>query len=226
MLSSAERGCAFCALAVWVAGVPTASALAAQAASMQATVATTVGVTRLTAVTVPGGVVTFQIRNRATIPRDFSIGGKRTRQVAPGGSVTLAVALTKGLLRYSSVSSNRSRRITGLLNVLAPCTAPAATTVHVKMAQDHGGVTVSQTAIPCGTVTFLVTNAGTIVDSLKVFADLAEGQRLTPQLRPGETATLTIRFTVKGIAYYESGNYPPGEPELGEYDEGGQFTIK
>jgi len=181
---------------------------------------------RLTAVTVPAGVVIFRIRNRGLIPRNFTVAGQSSRQIAPGGSATLVVDLVAiGFQTYSSVSRGRSHRIAGLLNVLEPCTTPATTTVGVQMAQDRGGITLARSTIPCGTVTFVVTNTGTLVDSLKVFADLAQGQGLTPQLMPGQTASLTVRFTVKGIAYYESGIYTPGEPELGDYNEGGQLAI-
>lgn len=189
-------------------------------------VAMTNATLELAPVTVPAGPIVFRIRNTGTIPRNFSISGKSTQQIAPGHSGSLVVNLTaKGLLRYSSVSRSRSRRITGLLDVRAPCTTPTRTTVTMQMAQDQGGITVSQSTIPCGTVTFVVTNTGTLVDSLKVFADLAQGQSLTPDLKPGQTATLTVRFTVKGFAYYESGYYTPLEPELGVDGEGGQFAI-
>ena len=175
---------------------------------------------------VPAGTIVFKVRNRGTISRDFSIAGKYTAQIAPGSSTILTAALqVTGFRPYLSVSRHRTNRVAGLLEVLEPCTSPANTTVDMQMAQDHGGITVSQPTIPCGTVTFVVTNTGSIVDSLKVFADLAQGQGSTPELRPGQTATLTIRFPVKELAYYESGNYPPGEPELGEYNEGGQFKI-
>ena len=222
-------------LALWIAALLTAPATRAsptgstqaQRIGLSTVVVTMTNATlKLAAVTVPAGAVIFRIRNRGTIPRNFSIAGKSTRQIPPGKSGTLAADLSaKGFYTYSSVGRGRSGRITGLLNVLAPCTTPTRTTLDVQMAQDHGGITVSQSTIPCGTVTFVVTNTGTLVDSLKVFADLAQGQGLTPELRPGQTARLTVRFTVKGLAYYESGNYPPGEPELGEYDEGGQFAI-
>jgi hypothetical protein len=55
--------------------------------------------------------------------------------------------------------------------VFVPCTHPQTLIVDVQM--DHGGsgITLSQTTIPCGTVTFAVTNVGAMVESLYVFTD-------------------------------------------------------
>ena len=94
------------------------------------------------------------------------------------------------------------------------------------MDHDRSGITLSQTAIPCGTVTFVITNVGSMLDSLEVFADDPHARGTTPELEPGQTAWLTIRFAEKGSAYYQSGDYPPGEPEFGGGDaDGGTFSI-
>jgi hypothetical protein len=93
---------------------------------------------------------------------------------------------------------------------------------------DHArsGITLSQTTIPCGTVTFVVTNIGVLVDSFQVFTDYPHARGTTPELQPGETARLTIRFTEKSIAHYQSGDYIPGEPEFGGGDaDGGSFKV-
>ncbi len=83
-----------------------------------------------------------------------------------------------------------------------------------------------QPLLEFGTVTFVVTNTGDLIDSLQVFADTPQSAGTTPELTPGQTARLTVRFTVKGIAYYQSGDYPPAEPEFGgDYGEGGQLTV-
>jgi hypothetical protein len=87
--------------------------------------------------------------------------------------------------------------------------------VLVHLAQDGGGLTVSQSVIPCGTVTFQVTNSGRLNDSLQAFSELPPVQGATPELRPGQTASLTLRFPAKGLVYIQSGTYPPPEPEYG-----------
>jgi hypothetical protein len=93
---------------------------------------------------------------------------------------------------------------------------------------DHGrsGITLSRTTIPCGRVTFVVTNVGVMVDSLQIFTDYPHARGTTPELAPKETARLTISFTEKGVAYYQSGDYIPGEPEFGGGDaDGGSFKV-
>ena len=107
-----------------------------------------------------------------------------------------------------------------------PCIDPVATTVSVQMGQDRGGITVSQSAIPCGTVTFVVSNVGTLVDSLQVFAALPAVEGSTPELQPGQSARLTLRFPAKRLVHYQSGDCPPAGPEFGgDYGEEGSFTL-
>ena len=176
-------------------------------------------------VNVVAGPLLFKIANKGALARNFAIGGKRTAQISPGQSATLMVTLTKGFQSYSSVRPNRRGRITGLLDALEPCTNPVATTIAVQM--DHPlPITVSQSTIPCGTVTFIVTNIGSQVDDLHVFADLPQEKGATPELSPGQTADLTIEFVAKGSVHYESGDFPPAEPEYGgDPGDQGQLTI-
>jgi hypothetical protein len=113
-----------------------------------------------------------------------------------------------------------------VLDVYEPCTNPVATTVSLQMAQYNGGITVSQTTIPCGTVTFVVTDTGTLTDSLQIFTEVPSIAASTPELPPGRTATLTIHFPQKGIVYYQSGDFPPAEPEYGgDTNEGGHLSL-
>jgi hypothetical protein len=62
-----------------------------------------------------------------------------------------------------------------------------------------GGLTLSQTRVPCGTVTFDVTDVDTPGTSLLVSSDVPPLSRVTDQLDPGGTATLTVRFPAKGL---------------------------
>ena len=120
----------------------------------------------------------------------------------------------------------RRGRITGLLDVLAPCPDPVATTVTVHMTQEPGGITPSQKSIPCGAVTFVVTNVGALIDDLWVFGALPAEKGVTTEIAPGQTASLTIQFVAKGIVYYQSGDFPPAESEFGgDAGEQGVLTI-
>jgi hypothetical protein len=132
----------------------------------------------------------------------------------------LTVTLPRqGLRNVSSVADTHAPRLTGQLAIFAACTSPTTTTVTVQLAQGQGGLTVSQSVIPCGTVTFQVTDTGPLNDSLQAFSNVPPIQGGTPELQPGQTAKLTVRFLAKGLIYIQSGTYPPPEPEYGDYNE-------
>ena len=176
---------------------------------------------------VPTGIVVFRVVNLGRAARTFAIGGRRTPAIAPGRSGTLSVDLIgRGPHLFASAGPKGRARLTGVLTVFEPCTRPVATTVTVKMDHDRSGITFSQTTVPCGTVTFVVTNIGALDDSFQVFADYPQAQGATPVLRPHQTARLTIRFTEKGPAFYQSGVFPPNEDEYGGGpDDGGTLKI-
>jgi hypothetical protein len=193
------------------------------------TVVVTLTASKLTFSTenIPVGEAEFRIVNRSGDARTFVIGGMRTHLIPAGGSADLHVVLSAGgYYTARAVSARRTPPLSSLIDVFEPCAAPAATTISVRMAQDQGGITLSQTAIPCGTVTFVVTNAGTHTDSLQIFGEQPGETGSTPELQPGQTATVVVQFLIKGSGYYQSGTYPPAEPEFaGDYGEGGQFTV-
>jgi hypothetical protein len=176
---------------------------------------------------VPIGQIHFKIVNRGTTQRSFAIGRQRKPVIGAGRAVTLSAALARrGPRTLVSTSRGRGERLTGVLDVFEPCTHPVTTTVDLKMDHDRSGLSLSRTTIPCGTVTFVVTNAGRLVDSLIVFAEFPAAKGSTPTLKPGETARLTIKFMEKGMAYYQSDEYPPSEPEFGGSDaDGGAVPI-
>jgi hypothetical protein len=227
------------AVALATAGM-SAALLAALASSARATAhvgatrpSTTVEVTLenstviLSPMAVPTGTVDFKIVNRSRLRRDFEVAGRKTPPIPAGKTATLNVRLrTQGPRTFASTTRSRPSRLTGVLDVFEPCTNPVATTVTVKMAQDMGGITVSQATIPCGTVTFVVTNAGTVTDSLQIFTEVPALAESTPELQAGRTATLTIRFVEKGVVFYQSGDFPPAEPEYsGDVLEEGHFIL-
>ena len=166
-------------------------------------------------ITVLAGPLLLKISNHGKVARDFAIGGKRTAQIPPGKSATLTVALTGGFRTYSSTRAKRRGRISGLLDALIRCATPVATMVTVQMTQEPGGIAPSRNTIPCGTVTFVVTNVGSLTDDLHVFGALPQENGTTPELTPGQTARLTIRFAAKGTVVYESGVFPAAESEYG-----------
>jgi hypothetical protein len=193
------------------------------------TVVVTVTASKLTfsTDTLPVGVAEFRIVNRSGVPRTFIIGAGRTRLIPAGGSADLHVVLSAGgFYTARAPGTRRALPLSSLIDVFEPCATPTTTTVSVRMAQDQGGITLSQTTIPCGTVTFAVTNAGTHTDSLQIFGEQPGETGSTPELQPGQTATIVVQFLIKGTGYYQSGTYPPAEPEFaGDYGEGGQFTV-
>jgi hypothetical protein len=175
---------------------------------------------------VSAGPVTVKVINRSAAARDFRIGGKRTAALRTGHSTFLNVVLAAGNQPYTSTALGRGSQLSGILNVFQPCTNPVATTVHVQAAQGAGGLTVSQTSIPCGTVTFIVSNTGTMVDQLQIFElNQSSAQASTGVLSAGQTQTLTIEFPAEGIAFCQSVTYPPPEPEYGDFSEIAKLRI-
>ena len=110
----------------------------------------------------------------------------------------------KGERTFSSVATASSRRITGALHLFEPCTHPAMTTVDLSMAKSPGGITLSPTRVPCGTVTFDVTDVDTPGTSLLVSVDVPPLSGVTSQLDPGGTATLRLRFAAKAVVHRDA----------------------
>jgi hypothetical protein len=229
---SAGRKVELLASMAFAAGL-TAFALAApsatgqdQAAAVTVVVKLTESQSTVTPSRVPVGPVVFTIVNRGRTARSFAIGRARTALIATGSSVSLrTVFFVRGPHPYVSIGRHVAR-LSGVLTTFVPCTHPRASTVSVEMDHGRSGITLSQTTIPCGGVTFVVTNIGVLVDSFQVFTDYPHARGTTPELQPGETARLTVRFTEKSIAYYQSGDYIPGEPEFGGGDaDGGSFNV-
>ncbi len=154
------------------------------------------------------GTVVITVVNRTKDRRDFGVGGRRTGAIASGHSERLTVTFSgSGERRFSSVAVAGSRRITGgsprltaAIHLFEPCSDPSATTVDVHIDQAAGGLTLSPTAVPCGTVTFAVTDVDTPNARLFVSAAGPPRSALTTQLNAGETTTLTIYFPATALA--------------------------
>jgi uncharacterized cupredoxin-like copper-binding protein len=91
----------FLALTAIVAGLAWAlPAVAQQSAARVTTVTVTAGKPtefkfKLSKLKAPKGVVTFKVTNGGTIPHDFKVAGRSTRQLQPGRSQTLRVVFGK-----------------------------------------------------------------------------------------------------------------------------------
>jgi uncharacterized cupredoxin-like copper-binding protein len=216
---------------VAVAGLLCGAALVGTAVARAADTAVSVTLTNtkisLSEKTVMVGTVKFTVANKSTTARKFSIAGKTTPAIAPGKTATLRVKFTsKG--SYAHVSSGRGRTVKGALVVVSPtpqgtaiqsgssasssstaglnvCMHPVSTTVHVLMTDGH--FEFSQTTIPCGSVTFVMTNAGTLEHIISL------GGGAKPGLNPGQTGSMTVNLT-PGDQYWECGTF--GHDDVGE----------
>jgi plastocyanin len=120
--------------------------------------------------------VIFAVTNKGRISHDFKIAGKKTPLLSPGHSATLQVAFSKkGRYPYfSTVSGQGSAGMKGVFSVVAalvptppappyvPPTGPvgtANTTVSVQLLDyPQPSIVLSQTTMPSGMVTFVITN--------------------------------------------------------------------
>ncbi len=202
---------------------------AAVASAADTAVAVTLAGTKVTLSqkTVTLGAVRFTVVNKGKTPRKFSIAGKTTAAIAPGKTATLRVMFTdKG--SHSYVSTGRGAKAKGALVVISPfpqgtatpsgsssssssmaglnvCAHPVATTVTVHMTDGH--FEFSTTTIPCGSVTFVMTNAGRLEHILSL------GGGAKPGLQPGQSASMTVNL-IPGDQYWECGTF--GHDDIGE----------
>jgi uncharacterized cupredoxin-like copper-binding protein len=198
-----------------LAATPTPAAPAANPTRVAVTI--TDAQLQLPQVPVRVGTVVFRIANHAKVARDFRIAGRRTPRIAPGATATLTVSVAKtGLALLSSSGPPGSAPLRGVLTFIDPCTNQATTAVTVQMSE--APPVLSRTSIPCGTVTFTVTNAGTVVHTFHV--DAAVGGD-GPRLQPGQTASFTVRLTTKGKVFYRC--LEPDHDEM--YGETGWITV-
>lgn len=167
------------------------------------------------------GDVVFKIANRSRTPRDFEVGGKRTPIIPAGKTGTLSGTLEARPYRYVSVGNDRSVRLTGFVGVLPACTRPTETTVTADITINQ--ITLSQTTVPCGTVTFTVSNSDVSDTHDLNFAlpTVQGGQRFGSRLKPGQSAKMVVNLPYKGKIYYFC-----NEPEHAENGESGFLTVR
>jgi uncharacterized cupredoxin-like copper-binding protein len=157
----------------------------------------------------PLGTVIFKVVNKGKAPHDFKIAGKKTRTLPAGKSQTITVVFRKRG-RYAYLCTLLGHAKLGMKGSFAIATAPAppppptpppppppptpppsppppgpATTVQVGMFEYRFDM--SQSTIPQGTVTFVITNKGQEVHNFSI-TGIKGGQFLAP----GQTETYTV----------------------------------
>ena len=205
-------GLAVFGLAGLAAGV-FASGGGANTSAPQATTRITVSATEFKFVlskrSVSAGTVIFTVKNKGKIAHDFKIAGKKTPTIQPGKSAVLRVTMKKGRFQYICTLPGHARAgMKGAFAVGSATSPPPppppttttttttttvpgpATTVQVGMFEYRFDL--SQTTIPSGTVTFVVTNNGTEPHNF----DIA-GVKAGSILAPGQSETWTVGLLPK-----------------------------
>jgi uncharacterized cupredoxin-like copper-binding protein len=169
---------------------------------------------KLSKTTVPTGTVIFTVVNRGKISHDFKIGGKKTKSLLPGQKATLKVTFKKKG-RYGYICSLPGHAGAGMKGVLgvgvsAPkppkTTSTSTTTTTTTTTQTSTTTTtvtgpsttvqvgmfeyrfdLSQSTIPSGQVTFVITNKGAEVHNFTI-----NGVKTGKLLSPGQSETWTV----------------------------------
>ena len=197
-----------CCVALFVAASNVKAGTAqAETGSFRVAVTITNSGLNLVPSTVPAGSVVFKIVNKATSARDFEIAGEKTPVIGAGKLATLRVVVARRPYSYLSAGPGQAR-LTGVLGVFRPCANPTTSTVQVQVTT--GVIRLSQSTVPCGTVTFVVTNkqvhgSWSAVHDFEVFVPTAARDGLSGLLHPGESAKVTIDIPFKGKVYYDDG---------------------
>lgn len=156
---------------------------------------------------VPVGTVIFKLENKGKIGHDFKIDGKTTKVIGPGKTATLTVKFTKkGRYAYvCTIPGHAALGMKGVLGVAESAPPPAKTTTTTAVGVGPGGTvnvnefeynfTFSQTTIPSGNVTFVMTNTGSVTHNFDI-----SGVKAGPFLDPGQSASMTVNL-VAGKKY-------------------------
>jgi uncharacterized cupredoxin-like copper-binding protein len=227
-------------LAAGVLASGSGTAPAARDATSRVTVTATEFKFAFSKKTVPVGTVIFKVVNKGKISHDFKIGGKKTPTLAPGKSATLTVKFTKKA-RYQYICTLPGHAGAGMKGFFAVGVAPgkttttttttttatttttttptvtgpvgtANTTVQVGMFEYRFDL--SQSTIPSGQVTFVITNKGQEVHNFSI-----NGVKAGAIISPGATETWTVALPAK--AY----NYVCDVPFHADRGMTGSFTV-
>jgi plastocyanin len=187
----------------------------APAVTTKVTVAASEFKFKLSKTRVPVGTVVFTIVNKGKISHDFKIAGKKTKSLLPGQKATLKIKFRKkGRFAYicslpghagagmkgtlgvgvtpprtttsttTSTSTSTSTTTTTTSTTTTTVTGPA-TTINVGMFEYR--FELSQSTVPSGQVTFVITNKGAEVHNFSI-----NGVKAGAIISPGQTETWTV----------------------------------
>jgi uncharacterized cupredoxin-like copper-binding protein len=148
-----------------------------------------------------------------TTGNSFSCAGSKTPMIQPGKTATITVKLSKG--RHEFLCTVTGHAQAGMKGVFgagvsaavaagggantggnttttktgATCTSPQSTTVTVQEMEYK--FVLSQTTIPCGTVTFSMSNTGQLEHNLNV-QGVPNGAGVGAFLQPGQSSSMTL----------------------------------
>jgi plastocyanin len=229
------------ALAAAVGILPVAEAAATTAAGPTVRVTITDSKLTLHPANVQQGKVTFRIEEVGAQAHAFAIAGRSTPMLRHGASALLVVGLPRAANYRAVARSSVGKALTANLvagpasQTILPatttspaktststtpgtgfaCAQPVTTTVTVTIVPPKFNF--SRTTIPCGTVTFVVTNTGQLTHSLEITAPAGAATIPTnPAIQPGQTQTFTVTMTAKGIYPWQCGEREDNSDE-GEY---------
>jgi hypothetical protein len=210
--------------ALLVSGAVDGTLARAQPGPVSVTATITSATLNLSTMQANAGTIVFQIANHSGIPRTFTIGGKTSAVIPANKSATFTVVLAGGTYLALSYGPALTHGLSTELTVNATCLHPTRTTVTVRMRP--GPIALSRSTVPCGTVTFRVTNVGrTLVQVFAIYQPNNDGVQLghSPRLSPGRSASLTVQFRTRGRAFYSDASGNPDQAE--QYNEYGYLTV-
>jgi hypothetical protein len=207
-------GCAAVVLTSWCQ--PFSAKAATTPTSTTVVVTVTDTHVKLSRVSVPPGLVVFDVGNRGRHRHRFQIAGNATPQLASGQTATLkivfvrggsyrfgSVGLPSGVLKVTPVAAAPSQgpASTGQTTTTSaqPCANPTSSTVTVTMTDKPvpDGYSFSPATIPCGTVTFVLTNNGRLGHGLELMDPRGQILPSSSTVGASQTASLTenLRYT-------------------------------
>ena len=181
---------------------------------------------KLSKTKVPVGTVVFTVVNKGKISHDFKIAGKKTKKLAPGQKTTLKIkfgkkgkfpfvctifghagAGMKGTLGVgvtpprtttstatSTTTSTSTSTTTATTSTTTTTVTGPATTINVGMFEYR--FELSQSSVPSGQVTFVITNKGAEVHNFSI-----NGVKAGAIISPGQTETWTVGLAAGGYTY-------------------------
>jgi hypothetical protein len=198
-----------------LAGSP--SAIAAHPATSSVNVTITDSSLRLSPSIVPAGLVVFDVTNRGKHRHEFRIAGNGTPELASKETATLKIVFVRGgtyrvlvaglrarVLRVIPTPGASSPTPASTTPVTAPsaqpCTNPTTSTVTVTMTDKlvPDGYTFSPATVPCGTVTFVLTNTGRFGHGLELMDPRGQILPASSTVGPSQTVSLTENLRYAG----------------------------